>query len=105
MAAALQVESYFGNVNPIGERSCYDEGKRAAETLTFDYMREHGVEVCPLRRPVGPQTALLWGRLSRPHFVRRRLTGLTAVCCAQRCGPAGGRPNCGWAEAVYLGCG
>ena len=41
----LQVESYFGNVNCIGERSCYDEGKRAAETLTFDYMREHGLEV------------------------------------------------------------
>jgi len=42
---ARQVESYFGNVNCIGERSCYDEGKRAAETLTFDYMREHGLEV------------------------------------------------------------
>ena len=40
------MESYFGNVNCIGERSCYDEGKRAAETLTFDYMREHGLEVC-----------------------------------------------------------
>ena len=44
-STALQVETYFGNVNPIGERSCYDEGKRAAETLTFDYMREHGLEV------------------------------------------------------------
>ena len=41
----LQVETYFGNVNCNGERSCYDEGKRAAETLTFDYMREHGLEV------------------------------------------------------------
>jgi UDP-glucuronate decarboxylase len=40
-----QPESYFGNVNPIGERSCYDEGKRVAETLTFDYYREHGLEV------------------------------------------------------------
>lgn len=40
-----QPESYFGNVNPIGERSCYDEGKRVAETLTFDYQREHGLEV------------------------------------------------------------
>jgi len=44
-ALVPQVESYFGNVNCIGERSCYDEGKRAAETLTFDYMREHGLEV------------------------------------------------------------
>lgn len=40
-----QPESYFGNVNCIGERSCYDEGKRVAETLTFDYYREHGLEV------------------------------------------------------------
>jgi UDP-glucuronate decarboxylase len=40
-----QTEDYWGNVNPIGERSCYDEGKRAAECLTFDYQREHNVEV------------------------------------------------------------
>ena len=43
-----QTESYWGNVNPIGERSCYDEGKRVAETLAFDYQREHGIEVCRL---------------------------------------------------------
>jgi len=36
-----QVESYWGNVNPIGARSCYDEGKRCAETLVFDYVRQH----------------------------------------------------------------
>ena len=41
----LQTESYWGNVNPIGERSCYDEGKRAAECLTMDYHREHAQEV------------------------------------------------------------
>ena len=41
----LQTEEYWGNVNPIGERSCYDEGKRAAECLTMDYHREHGQEV------------------------------------------------------------
>lgn len=40
-----QTETYWGNVNPIGERSCYDEGKRAAECLTFDYQREHNLEV------------------------------------------------------------
>lgn len=40
-----QVESYWGNVNPIGIRSCYDEGKRAAETLFFDYHRQHGVDI------------------------------------------------------------
>lgn len=40
-----QPESYWGNVNPIGVRSCYDEGKRCAETLFFDYQRQHGVEI------------------------------------------------------------
>ena len=40
-----QVESYWGNVNPIGIRSCYDEGKRCAETLFFDYHRQHKLEI------------------------------------------------------------
>ncbi|PWA83598.1 NAD-dependent epimerase/dehydratase [Artemisia annua] len=40
-----QDESYWGNVNPIGVRSCYDEGKRVAETLMFDYHRQHGIEI------------------------------------------------------------
>lgn len=40
-----QPESYWGKVNPIGIRSCYDEGKRCAETLFFDYHRQHGVEI------------------------------------------------------------
>ncbi len=40
-----QRETYLGNVNPIGPRACYDEGKRAAETLFFDYHRRHGVEI------------------------------------------------------------
>ena len=40
-----QPESYWGNVNPIGPRSCYDEGKRCAETLFFDYRREHALEI------------------------------------------------------------
>jgi UDP-glucuronate decarboxylase len=40
-----QVESYWGNVNPIGVRACYDEGKRAAETLFFDYHRQYGVNI------------------------------------------------------------
>ena len=40
-----QVESYWGRVNPIGVRSCYDEGKRCAETLFFDYWRQHRVEI------------------------------------------------------------
>ncbi|MDH5751419.1 MAG: SDR family oxidoreductase [Deltaproteobacteria bacterium] len=40
-----QPESYWGNVNPIGPRSCYDEGKRCAETLFFDYHRQHGLNI------------------------------------------------------------
>ena len=40
-----QPESYWGNVNPIGERSCYDEGKRCAETLFMDYHRKHGIRI------------------------------------------------------------
>eukprot|EP00439_Symbiodinium_sp_Y106_P088279 s1_g815.t1 len=40
-----QAEQYWGNVNPIGPRSCYDEGKRCAETLFFDYHRQHGLEI------------------------------------------------------------
>jgi UDP-glucuronate decarboxylase len=40
-----QTESYWGNVNPIGPRSCYDEGKRCAETLFFDYFRQHNLDI------------------------------------------------------------
>jgi UDP-glucuronate decarboxylase len=40
-----QTEDYWGHVNPIGPRSCYDEGKRCAETLFFDYHRQHGLEI------------------------------------------------------------
>ncbi len=40
-----QTEDYWGNVNPIGPRSCYDEGKRCAETLFFDYHRQHGLQI------------------------------------------------------------
>jgi UDP-glucuronate decarboxylase len=40
-----QVEGYWGNVNPVGPRACYDEGKRCAETLFFDYRRQHGLEI------------------------------------------------------------
>ena len=40
-----QTEEYWGRVNPIGPRACYDEGKRCAETLFFDYQRQHGLEI------------------------------------------------------------
>jgi len=44
-----QPESYWGNVNPIGPRACYDEGKRCAETLFFDYYRQHQIDIKVLR--------------------------------------------------------
>ena len=44
-AHSPQQEEYWGNVNPIGPRACYDEGKRCAETLFFDYHRQHGVDI------------------------------------------------------------
>ncbi len=52
-----QSESYWGKVNPIGPRSCYDEGKRCAETLFFDYYRQHGlkIKVARIFNTYGPQ--------------------------------------------------
>ncbi|KDD74452.1 NAD dependent epimerase/dehydratase, partial [Helicosporidium sp. ATCC 50920] len=71
-----QTESYWGNVNPIGERACYDEGKRVAETLTMDYHREHKMPVRIVRifNTYGPRMALDDGRVVS-NFVAQALTG------------------------------
>jgi UDP-glucuronate decarboxylase len=60
-----QVEEYRGNVNPIGPRACYDEGKRCAETLFFDYYREYGVDIRVIRifNTYGPRMAVNDGRV------------------------------------------
>ncbi len=60
-----QPETYWGNVNPIGPRSCYDEGKRMAETLTFDYHREKNVDIRVVRifNTYGPQMSYNDGRV------------------------------------------
>jgi UDP-glucuronate decarboxylase len=60
-----QTESYWGNVNPIGIRSCYDEGKRVAETLMMDYHRQNGVDVRIVRifNTYGPRMAEQDGRV------------------------------------------
>ncbi len=60
-----QREDYWGNVNPIGPRSCYDEGKRAAETLCYDYRKQYGVDARILRifNTYGPRMALDDGRV------------------------------------------
>jgi UDP-glucuronate decarboxylase len=60
-----QVEEYWGNVNPIGPRSCYDEGKRAAETLFFDYHRQHNLDIRVARifNTFGPRMSFNDGRV------------------------------------------
>jgi UDP-glucuronate decarboxylase len=70
-----QVESYWGNVNPIGLRSCYDEGKRAAESLFFDYNRQFGLEIRVARifNTYGPRMNLHDGRVVS-NFVFQALT-------------------------------
>ena len=71
-----QEESYWGNVNPIGIRSCYDEGKRCAECLCFDYHRIHGVDLKVIRifNTYGPRMAVNDGRVVS-NFVVQALKG------------------------------
>jgi len=67
-----QTEDYWGNVNPIGIRSCYDEGKRAAETLFMDYWRVHSVDVRIVRifNTYGPRMATQDGRVVSNFIVQ-----------------------------------
>jgi len=71
-----QVESYWGNVNPIGIRSCYDEGKRCAETLFFDYHRQNSVEIKVIRifNTYGPRMHPNDGRVVS-NFIMQALRG------------------------------
>jgi UDP-glucuronate decarboxylase len=71
-----QKESYWGNVNPIGRRSCYDEGKRCAETLFFDYHRENGVDIRVVRifNTYGPRMLADDGRVVS-NFIVQALKG------------------------------
>ncbi|MBZ5734902.1 SDR family oxidoreductase [Nocardioides sp. TRM66260-LWL] len=71
-----QQEEYWGNVNPIGIRSCYDEGKRAAETLFFDYHRQHRtrIKVARIFNTYGPQMLANDGRVVS-NFIVQALTG------------------------------
>jgi UDP-glucuronate decarboxylase len=71
-----QPETYWGNVNPIGIRSCYDEGKRAAETLFMDYYRVHNVDVRIVRifNTYGPRMATQDGRVVS-NFIVQALQG------------------------------
>ncbi|HLC44317.1 MAG: NAD-dependent dehydratase [Candidatus Doudnabacteria bacterium RIFCSPHIGHO2_01_FULL_50_11] len=67
-----QKETYWGNVNTIGPRACYDEGKRVAETLFFDYHREHGmaIRVARIFNTYGPRMALDDGRVVSNFMVQ-----------------------------------
>jgi UDP-glucuronate decarboxylase len=71
-----QVESYWGNVNPIGLRSCYDEGKRVAETLFFDYHRQNHVDIRVVRifNTYGPRMLVDDGRVVS-NFIVQALRG------------------------------
>lgn len=71
-----QPEEYWGNVNPIGPRACYDEGKRAAETLFFDYHRQHNLDIRVVRifNTYGPRMATGDGRVVS-NFIVQALTG------------------------------
>ena len=71
-----QPESYKGSVNPIGPRACYDEGKRAAETLFFDYERMHGLKIKVVRifNTYGPRMHPFDGRVVS-NFIRQALEG------------------------------
>ena len=71
-----QKESYWGNVNPIGTRACYDEGKRAAETLFFDYKRSHQlkIKVARIFNTYGPRMRVDDGRVVS-NFITQALNG------------------------------
>src|SRR5512139_3424570 len=71
-----QTEEYWGNVNPIGPRSCYDEGKRCAETLFFDYRRQHNLPIKVVRifNTYGPRMHPNDGRVAS-NFIIQALLG------------------------------
>jgi UDP-glucuronate decarboxylase len=71
-----QREDYWGHVNPIGTRACYDEGKRCAETLFFDYHRQHGVQIKVARifNTYGPRMHPRDGRVVS-NFITQALSG------------------------------
>jgi UDP-glucuronate decarboxylase len=71
-AVSPQTEEYWGNVNPIGIRSCYDEGKRAAETLCFDYRRQHSMDIRVVRifNTYGPRMSIGDGRVVSNFIVQ-----------------------------------
>ena len=84
-----QTEEYWGNVNSIGPRSCYDEGKRCAETLFFDYRRQHGLEIKVARifNTYGPRMHKADGRVVS-NFIVQALSGAQSRSTAAASRPA-----------------
>ena len=76
-----QTEEYWGRVNPIGSRSCYDEGKRCAETLFFDYRRQHGlaIKVARIFNTYGPRMHPNDGRVVSNFIVQALLNQSIAI--------------------------
>jgi len=88
-----QTESYWGNVNPIGVRSCYDEGKRCAETLFFDYHRQHAlpIKVARIFNTYGPNMLPNDGRVVS-SFIVQALRGEPLTIFGPRVAISPGRP-------------
>ena len=82
MILSIAVLLHFGNVNPIGIRSCYDEGKRMAETLFFEYHRENdvGIKVIRIFNTYGPNMNANDGRVVS-NFIVQALIGEWIGCC------------------------
>ena len=81
-----QREDYWGHVNPIGIRSCYDEGKRVAESLAFEYHRQNNVDIRVARifNTYGPRMLENDGRVVS-NFIVQALKGACACACACAC--------------------
>lgn len=81
-----QKESYWGNVNPVGPRACYDEGKRAAETVSADYRRLYGIDLRTVRifNTYGPRMDPFDGRVIS-NFIRQALSGESVTIFGDGC--------------------
>ena len=92
-----QPESYRGNVNPLGPRACYDEGKRCAETLFFDYHRQQNVRIKVVRifNTYGPRMHPNDGRVVS-NFIVQRCAATTSRCMATAARPGHSAMSTTW---------
>jgi dTDP-glucose 4,6-dehydratase len=95
-----QVEEYFGNVNPVGPRGCYDEAKRFQEAITMAYHNHHGLETRIIRifNTYGPRMRLDDGRVL-PAFLPRPCAGRTSPYSATAPKPARSATSTTWWKA------